>query len=161
VIRKLVAATGVVTTIAGQPNTLGSTDGIGMAARFNVPIGLALDGQGNLYIAERDGDRVRRLSLSTGAVTTVIPASAGLQQPHELAYDPRGVLYVADTGNHVVRRIEIADGAMTIVAGQSGRSEVAPGALPASLNSPSGLAVGSDGLLYVATGRENAILRLR
>ena len=73
-IRKVVIATGAVTTIAGTPLMAGSTDGTGAAARFNAPQGVSIDGNGNLWIADTGNATVRKLVLATGAVTTVIGA---------------------------------------------------------------------------------------
>src|SRR5213079_193597 len=69
-IRKIVIATGVVTTIAGSAGSAGSGDGRGSAARFNQPFGIALAG-GDLWITDRGNQTIRRLTVATGSVTTV------------------------------------------------------------------------------------------
>jgi len=69
-IRKIVIATGVVTTIAGSAGSAGSGDGVGSAARFNQPFGIALAG-GDLWITDRGNQTIRRLTVATGSVTTV------------------------------------------------------------------------------------------
>jgi DNA-binding beta-propeller fold protein YncE len=71
-IRKIVIATGAVTTVAGTAGTAGSTDGTGTAAKFSFPIGLALDAaNGILYVSDQGYTKVRVIVLSTGAVTTL------------------------------------------------------------------------------------------
>lgn len=131
-IRKIVIATGAVTTIAGTVGMAGSTDGIGAAVRFNAPTGLAADGLGNLFVADRGNQTIRRIVLATGTVTTLagtagltgttngIGAAARFNTPVGLASDaPRGFLYVADSGNTQVRRIVVATGDVTLFAGSS------------------------------------------
>ena len=70
-IRKVVIATGVVTTMAGTAGTSGSTDGTGAAARFNVPIGLTIDNAGNLYVSDQNYTKIRKIVTATGVVTTI------------------------------------------------------------------------------------------
>ena len=70
-IRKIVIATGAVTTLAGSAGSAGSADGTGAAARFNVPIGLTIDNAGNLYVTDQNYTKVRKVDTSTGAVTTI------------------------------------------------------------------------------------------
>jgi sugar lactone lactonase YvrE len=70
-IRKVVIATGAVTTLAGTAGTSGSTDGTGAAARFNVPIGLTIDNAGNLYVSDQNYTKIRKIVTSTGVVTTI------------------------------------------------------------------------------------------
>lgn len=71
-IRKIVIASGVVTTVAGTAGTSGSTDATGVAATFNTPTGLALDsGNGILYVSDQRYTKVRKIILGTGAVTTL------------------------------------------------------------------------------------------
>ncbi len=113
-IRKVVAATSVVTTVAGQPGTPGSTDGTSSQARFYYPSALALDGMGNLYVADTDNDTLRQIS-STGAVSTmagmagIIGSTDGtgsavrFNYPTGIAVDGSGNVYVADTNNHTIR----------------------------------------------------------
>jgi streptogramin lyase len=69
-IRKI-TSTGVVTTLAGIAGMTGSTDGVGAAARFNSPVGVAVDGAGNVYVADTGNDLIRKITPS-GAVTTIV-----------------------------------------------------------------------------------------
>jgi sugar lactone lactonase YvrE len=79
-IRKVVIATGEVTTLAGRAGLRGSADGVGSGARFAYPSGVALDAAGNLFVADSGNNSVRRLDVRSGAVTTVIgsPALSGV-----------------------------------------------------------------------------------
>ena len=117
-IRKITPA-GVVTTIAGTAGLSGSTDAEGSAARFNSPWDIDIDGSGNLYIADRGNNLIRKLTLngatytaSTIAGTAGSPGStdgtgsaARFNAPTGLAVDASGIIYVSDTSNHTIRRL--------------------------------------------------------
>lgn len=113
---------GIITTVAGngveaKTEKIGD-GGLATAARLNRPVGLALDRAGNLYIAERNGHRVRKVTPA-GIITTIAgtgvagfngdnadATKAMLNMPRRLTINPSGdVLYIADTGNHRIRRI--------------------------------------------------------
>jgi len=172
-IRAVDVASGAVTTLAGTAGAQGSTDGTGSAARFKNPMGLALDQSGNLYVADASNSTIRKIVVATGAVTTLSgkPGSSGsadgdaatarFYMPHALALDGMGNLLVADARNHAVRKVSPSTGAVTTWAGNPAIGAVQLGALPAALNTPAGLAVGSDGAVYVATAHENAILVIK
>lgn len=156
---------GVITTIAGT-GTAGSTGEGGPAtkARLQNPKTVALYG-GALYTAGFD-NKVRRIDLTTGVITTVAgtgaagysgdggPATrAQLSAPQRLQIDSRGNLYVADTQNSVIRRVDAATGIIRTVAGVggvTGKSGDGGPATRALLNHPRGLALDGDGILYVA-----------
>lgn len=70
-IRKVVIATGVVTTLAGTAGASGSADGTGAAARLNQPVGLTIDNAGNLYVSDQNFTKIRKIVTSTGVVTTI------------------------------------------------------------------------------------------
>ncbi|HEY7958351.1 MAG TPA: hypothetical protein VII38_23790, partial [Polyangia bacterium] len=91
------------TTLAGQPQTPGHDDGVGAAARFAYPLGVAVDGAGDLFVADSLNNSVRHIALATLAVTTVIgsnqasgvllgPLPAQLSQPAAIALTPSGAL---------------------------------------------------------------------
>ena len=169
-VRKLVIATGAVTTLAGTAGAKGSTDGTGAAARFNNPNGLALDGAGNLFVADQSNHTIRQIVLSSGAVTTLAGtatmagssdgtgAAARFDMPHALAFDGAGNLLVADTRNHTIRKVAVATGAVTTYVGNPAVGAVQLGALPGAINTPGGIALGPNGELYLGSVHENAIL---
>jgi hypothetical protein len=149
-IRKITSA-GVVTTLAGLAGVSGSSDGSGSAALFNRPGGLAVDGSGNLYVADTGNSTIRRITPS-GTVSTYagLVGVAGLKdgprtdcwfnQPQDVAVDAAGVVYVADTGNATIRRIA-ADGtvtAPTLTAGTSSGDSGSSGSSGGSGSSGSG-----------------------
>ncbi len=129
-IRQIVIANGEVTTLAGRAGILGSSDGIGPAARFNGPQGITTDGT-NLYVADMYNHTIRKIVISTGQVTT-LAGSAGLSGSANGTGSaarfngPQGIttdganLYVDDTWNSTVRQIVISTGEVTTLAGAAG-----------------------------------------
>jgi DNA-binding beta-propeller fold protein YncE len=126
-IRKIVIATGVVTTLAGS-TTKGHADGTGSAASFNCPYGITTDGT-NLYVADADNHEIRKIVIATGVVTTLAGSTTsghadGTGSAASFAY-PKGIatdganLYVADTYNNEIRKIVIATGVVTTLAGST------------------------------------------
>ncbi len=168
-IRAVALPSAAVTTLAGTAGAAGATDATGAAARFNRPNGLALDG-GNLYVADQGNDTIRSIVLSSGVVTT-LAGSAGmvgaadgsgsaarLFAPHALAADGSGNLLVADTLNHTIRKIVLATAAVSTVVGTGGVASIELGPTPGILNTPSGIAAGAGGALYISSAHENAIV---
>jgi len=153
---------GNVSTIAG--GTEGFADGVGAAARFNTPSGLAVDAKGVVYVADTANHAIRRVDPS-GRVTTVagngVPgwqdgpgASARFNGPIGIALDARGRLLVSDTYNDRVRVIS-PTGDVTTLAGEGVPGLVDGPALAARFDTPTGLAVAPDGSIDVAdTGNE-------
>ncbi|HXT12950.1 MAG TPA: Ig-like domain-containing protein [Candidatus Angelobacter sp.] len=159
-IRKI-APDGSVTTLAGLNGTAGSTDGLGAAASFNSPFGMAVDSSGAIYVSDSGANIIRKISPS-GLVTTFAGlagvagtnngtgTAARFNEPDGLAIDSNNNLYVADTLNDVIRKIS-PDGVVTTFAGSLGK----PGSADktgtaASFRFPIGVAVGQDGTVYVA-----------
>ena len=112
-IRKVVIATGEVTTLAGSPYQLGSTDGAGAAARFDGQHGMASDGADSLFVADTYNHTIRKIVVSTQDVTTVLgvpdrvgvvlgPRPAGLRDPWGLALGPAGEIYISDYGENAI-----------------------------------------------------------
>jgi sugar lactone lactonase YvrE len=166
-----VTPNGIVTTVAGNGLAGFSGDGgQGTNAELNSPRGIAIDGAGNLYIADTGNERIRK--LTGGVITTVAgngvfggpsgdggPAtSASFGSPAGVAVDSAGNLYIADTSKCLVRKV--AQGLITTVAGNGtcGFSGDGVSATSAELNFPEGLAVDSAGSLYIA---DEANCRLR
>ena len=111
-VRRVDASTGIITTVAGDGATGFSGDGSSAtAASLSYPQRLALDGQGNLFIVDRDNQRVRREDAATGIITTVAgnggpSTSASFNFPVDIALDGQGNLLIADNTNHFVRKVE-------------------------------------------------------
>lgn len=164
-VRKIDLATRSVTTIAGTPDIAGANDGIGAAAQFHFPKGIATDGV-NLYVA--DGNTtLRRIEIATNAVSTLVgqPKQLGEFQvdggPETAVFsDPRGAaiagsnLYVTD-GN-TVRKIEISTGIVTTIAGTHLNDYADGNAAVAQFNTPDGIAVIGESI-YVADSGNNII----
>ncbi|SDC58530.1 NHL repeat-containing protein [Niabella drilacis] len=159
-IRKIDLVNGVVSIVAGQGGSIQGSyqDGIGTAARFNGPYGLALDGAGNLFVADQQNNRVRKIRLSDAEVTTVAGRYVGsgdgqgtsgrFSAPGFLVYDGSGYLYVSDQNNHRIRSIRLSDAMVETVAGSSAGFADGSGTA-AQFNYPSGLALDHSGNLYV------------
>jgi sugar lactone lactonase YvrE len=162
-IRK-VSPSGIITTVAGTGIWGYSGDGgPATSAKLKAPRNVALDGSGNLYIADTDGHRIRQVSPS-GTITTVAgtgtsgysgdggpAANAQLAGPSGVAVDGSGNLFIADTGNFRIREIS-AGGIITTVAGTGewGYSGDGGPATSAQLYSARGVAVDGFGNLYIA-----------
>ena len=156
-IRKVTPA-GEVTTFAGSGSS-GSDDGTGTAASFNNPTGVAVDGDGNLYVADTYNSTIRKVTPA-GVVTTFAGSgsygsddgtgtAASFANPRGVAVDGDGNLYVADTNNHSIRKVTPA-GVVTTFAGSGSSGSDDGTGTAASFNEPQGVAVGGDGNLYVA-----------
>ena len=138
-IRKVVIATGAVTTLAGAPGQSGSADGTGAGRPLQQPGGIASDGAGNLYVADTGNNTIRKSSSRPGpsprsrarraspAAPTGPAPAARFNSPSGVASDGAGNLYVADTGNSTIRKIVIATGAVTTLAGAAGQAGGADG----------------------------------
>jgi sugar lactone lactonase YvrE len=157
-----IAPGGAVTTLAGNGSP-GYVDGIGRAAQFNGPVGIAVDDAGIVYVADTYNDRIRRIAPD-GTVTTLAgtgkpnlfdgpgPAAA-FDTPSALAVDHDGNLYIADTGNNAVRRLR-PDGTVDTLA-LPPEAERRP-----ALRRPVGLAVTRDGYLYIVASAGGRILQM-
>ncbi len=159
-IRKVTPA-GVVTTLAGKAGNTGSADGAGSAARFYQPSGVAVDGAGNVYVADTYNNTIRKIYPS-GLVTTLAGlagsqgsadgagSAARFYNPNGVAVDMVGNVYVADTDNNTIRKI-YPSGLVVTLAGQVGVYGTMDGTgIAARFNHPSGAAVDGAGNVYVA-----------
>jgi protocatechuate 3,4-dioxygenase beta subunit len=169
-IRKITPA-GVVTTLAGTPGQPGSSDGIGTAAQFNQPFGVAVDGAGNVYVADLDNGTIRMITPA-GVVSTFagtagqigsadgIGSAARFNQPFGVAVDGAGNDYVADRNNHTIRKITPA-GLVTTLAGTAGQVGSGDGTGSAArFHFPQGVAVDGAGDVYVADEFNDTIRKL-
>jgi sugar lactone lactonase YvrE len=129
-IRKVVIATGMVTTLAGNPMKSGAADGAGVTALFSIPRGIATDGT-NLFVADSLNHTIRKVVIATGIVSTLAGSSEGWGDSDGTGrearfYSPHGIvtdgtnLFVADTNNHVIRKVVIKTGVVTTIAGSAG-----------------------------------------
>ncbi len=175
-IRKVTVATGVITTAAGNGVAGYSGDG-GQAtsAELNLPQGIALDGSGNLYIADSSNNRIREANISSGVITTVAgngtggyagdnggATSAEISGPYDVALDSAGNFYLSDGGNFRIRKVNIGSGIITTVAGDGTIGDSGDGgtAMGAELNAPVGMAFDGAGNLYFADINNNVVRRL-
>jgi sugar lactone lactonase YvrE len=144
-------------------------------ALLNFPTAVVVDRGGHLYIADTLNHRVRRVDAETGVITTVaglgrprffgdggLAVEAGLSEPAALALSDDGILYIADQSNNRVRAVDLATGVIRTVAGtgQAGYNGDGVAATETGLAGPSGLALASDGTLFIAdsfNGRIRAV----
>jgi hypothetical protein len=153
----------IITTIAGGGATVPGDGGAATDCGLNGPIGVAVDAAGNIYIGERDNNRVRKVTPA-GIVTTIGggtslgydgdngPATdAKMEGPAGIAVDVMGNVYFSDVGNNCVRKINTA-GIITTVAGNGtiGFSGDNGPATAAQMYQPEGVAVDHAGNLYIS-----------
>jgi sugar lactone lactonase YvrE len=167
-----VTVAGVVTTLAGTAGLEGSADGAGAAARFNNPCGVAVDGAGNVFIADARNNTIRKVTPA-GAVTTLAGtadllsgsadgagAVARFDNPSGVAVDGTGSLFVVDFGNNTIRKVTPA-GVVTTLAGTAGLEGNADGTgADARFYQPRGLAVDGAGNLFVADVGNSTIRKI-
>ena len=157
-IRKITPA-GVVTTLAGRAGVGGNADGTGAAATFNRPTGVAVDSAGNVYVADTFNGTIREITPA-GVVTTMVGtpgqtgsadgtgAAATFNRPTGVAVNSAGNVYVADSLNDTIREVTPA-GVVTTLIGEVGVAGFVPGAAPAVIGSPRGVAV-IGGTVYMS-----------
>ena len=174
-IRRVDPGTGVISTIAGtgQAKCYGD-NGPAVNAALNEPVALALDGPDCLYIADQSNNRIRKLELPTGVMTTVVgtgesgyngdgapgPETA-LAGPSGLAVDQDGNLYIADTFSGRIRKWDRPTGTVETVAGGTGAFQFTPGENESSpnLSRPYAIALHPDGRLFI-TDSDNHLIRV-
>jgi len=155
---RMISTNGAVTTLAGS-GAIGSADGMGTAASFNKPAGIAVDGAGNIYVADLGSNRIRKINPS-GLVSTLagtgVPGStngaanlASFNEPSGVAVDQSGNVYVTDLGNNLIRLIS-PSGVVRTLAGSGMHGSANGVATAASFMAPEGIAVDAGGNVYVA-----------
>jgi serine/threonine protein kinase, bacterial len=157
---------GVVTTLAGS-GVSGSDDGTGLAASFNRPEGVAVDKSGNVYVADFNNNKIRKITPA-GVVTTLAGSgrqssrdgtAASFKWPNGVAVDSSGDLYVADYGNRKIRKITPA-GVVSTLAGSGVEGSEDGTGTEASFAYADGVAVDSSGNVYVADSGNNLIRKI-
>jgi hypothetical protein len=180
------AGAGTILTVAGNGNSAYTGDGglsTSATASVNSPGGVAVDGAGNLYIADTGNNVIRMVTAATGIITTVAgggtvctgqtdtagdgcsPTSAVLNAPWGVTPDASGNLYIADTANHRIRMVSVATGLITTVAGSGftntdgsgGYSGDGSAATNAELNRPFTVAFDASGNMYIPDSANNRV----
>lgn len=170
-IRKITPS-GTVTTLAGEPQQEGNSDGIGKGAHFRSPQGVAVDAAGNVYVADTRNDAIRKIATS-GVVSTLAGnfgpgradgtgSAASFYRPTGITVGAGGNLYVSDTDNNLIRKVTPA-GVVTTIAGgtefsNSGSTDGT--GRDARFASPYDIAADAAGNLYVADGNNQAIRKI-
>jgi hypothetical protein len=175
-IRKLfsVGTNWVASTIAGSPGIIGTNDGTNNLARFNKPQGIAVDHNGNLYVADTLSDTIRMITpVGTNWVVSTIAGSPGIigtndgsnslaqfYNPEGITVDSIGNVYVADTTNDIIRKLTLVgtNWIVSTIAGLAGYAGSTDGTnSDARFDDPGGITVDNAGNLYVADGVNNTI----
>ncbi len=175
-IRKVDVVTGVITTVAGNGTAGFSGDGAAAtSAMLKGPTGVVVDTAGNLYIADQANNRVRKVDVGTGVITTIagngtagfsgdgaVATSAAMYSPTDLAFDGAGNLYIAYNANNRIRKVAAGTGIITTVAGNgtAGFSGNGGAATSAALNQPAGIVIDGAGNLYIADVANNRIRKV-
>ena len=170
-IRKIVIATGTVSTLAG--GTKGTANGKGAVAQFLAPSGIAfLDGF--LYVADSADHTIRKVDVATGEVTSFMGLSgqmgttdgdasmAKLSFPGRVVVDGIGNLFFSESpsvfsGSGVIRRIDLKKKVVLPFAGMRGQQGLSTGPLPATLNCPAGMSIAKNGDLLVTDGCDGVV----
>lgn len=175
-VRRLAAAGGTIATVAGTGVAGSSGDGgPATVAQLDLPVALAVDAAGNLYLADAGAHRIRRIDQGTGAIATVAgngiqgfsgdngPATAAsIDSPSGIAVDGLGNLYLSDTHNQRIREVVATTGVIVTLAGspQAGFQGDGGAAATAQFTLPGGLAIDASGNLYVADRGNQRVRRI-
>ena len=189
-VRRIDAKTGVITTIAGAGGSYHSGDGgPAVLAQLDQPSSVAIARNGDIYVAARGENRVRKIDGGTGIITTVAGSSPGadsgvlniwvyeggfggdggpatdalLNDPEDIALDEAGNLYISDVFNYRIRRVEAITGMITTIAGTGVRGFSGDNglAVQAQITTPSGIVTGKDGKIYFGDLFNNRIRMLQ
>ena len=164
-IRKVTISTGVITTVAGNGNYgFGGDGGLATGAMLKQPAAVAVDGNGNIFIADSYNERIRKVTASTGVISTVagtgtygyggdggLATAAMLEEPAGVAVDNNGNIFIADSYDHRIRKVTVSTGMIATIAGNGTAGYGGDGGLAtaAMLSYPRGLALDATGHLLV------------
>ena len=157
VIRKIVIATGAVTTYAGTGGT-GSTNSTLLLSKFSGPAGLDIDASGNIYVCDQGNSLIRMISgtnvttlagSGTPTLTDGIGIAAAFNQPNDLVADGLGNIYVADYKNNAIRKIVIGTKTVSTFAGSTTAGSTDGTGAAASFTNPASIAIDASGNLIV------------
>ena len=180
-IRKISTA-GIITTVAGT-GVAGFTGDGGPAtsAMLDVPLGVVVDGTGNLYIADARNHRIRKVRSSDGSIFTVVgngtgggtdkgsfsgdnglASQAGLNTPEDVAVDPAGNIYIADMANYRIRKVTASNNVITTIAGTGADGFSGDGgpATQATMNLPWSVTLDASGSVLVADMQNNRVRKI-
>ena len=180
-ILKVTASTGIISVVAGTGEYgFGGDGAAATSAKLDGPSGLALDKYGNIFVADTFNHRIRKITVSTGIITTVAGSAEGRHQtaendvpatnttlyyPANVAVDTTGNIYIADTGNYCVRKVTASTGIITVIAG-TGLSVFPPSpalgvaATLSSLVYPGGVTVDTSGNVFIVDEHYNSIYKI-
>lgn len=175
-IRRMDARTGIITRVCGNGQAGYAGDGgPALDAVINQPYGLAIDGNGDIFFAQRFDPAVRKIDAETGIVSTVAGTGefgysgdgdpgneAMLREPNDLFLDGQGGLLIADIQDQRIRRVDLATGIITTFAGTGEKSRAGDGrpATEASLMGPRAVCMDRQGNVYVAEREGNGVRRI-
>eukprot|EP00397_Hematodinium_sp_SG-2012_P012183 GEMP01012346.1.p1 GENE.GEMP01012346.1~~GEMP01012346.1.p1 ORF type:complete len:592 (+),score=167.96 GEMP01012346.1:494-2269(+) len=164
---KLGSGGGDVETVAGGEQA-GFANGPAHAANFRCPWGITVNPVGDVFVADRDNHRIRKIDVRTGEVSTVAgtgsqgwrdgeACEAQFNRPSGVAIGMDGCVYISEVGNHCIRKLDLVDGSVVTLVGvaEEGSCDGEDG--KAQLLRPDGLALGHDGVVYVADGENHCI----
>lgn len=164
-VRKI-APNGVVSTLAGS--SYGYADGTGANAQFSNPTGIAIDNENNIYVADQNNHRIRKITPN-GMVTTFAGSTSGFadgtginaqfNRPTGLTIDSQGNIYITDKNNHRIRKIT-SNGVVTTLAGNGTIGTVDGTSDIAQFNNPIGLTIDYQNNIYIADSENNRIRKI-
>ena len=173
---KNIPSSSFMTTIAGNGIAGYSGDGgVASQASLSSPAGVAVDAAGNVYIADRVNNRIRKVAAGSSIISTIAGNGtlgysgdgtsanlAELNNPLGVAVDGAGNIYIADSGNHCIRKISANNGIISTIAGNgiAGFSGDGTSANLAELNNPTGIALDVSGNIYIADNLNNRIRKI-